>query len=680
MTESQNAILKKAETILTPREFEFSQALLEELYAINLDDNSVALACLCSINDLNDEKKKLISDTFSPEALKSLELFKRIGGISMPRGDKRIQTLRKIFIELSEDLKIIILKLYERLIQLRFAFNEKSEHLEALADECLNLYSPIAHRLGIRQIYNQMEDISFKALYPEDFHKIHKAIEKKKEVLQSKLKYMSDLLKEQMKNYKIDCDIQFRLKRPYSIYKKLINQNIELDQIYDLMALRVITDKVENCYLALGIVHRNWIPIEKRFRDWVTFPKPNGYRSIQTTVITKVGDKFEIQIRTKDMHREAEYGSAAHWAYKEKVNTDEDWISRLKEFLENDEYFNNPEALEDLLKSEAKRNFIHILTPKGEVKTIPEGSTVLDFAFTVHTEVFFHCTGARINNKFAKLKTELKTGDIVEILTNKNAKPSRDWLSAIKSHGAKSKLVQWLKKNESDQLEFEGKRIWDRYKKLNKHKLIDIDEESAFKHNLIKTGYKSQEDFFAALGSNSLRPSSTLLRKLFPNAFVKKEQNKETKEKSKNTAEDIQVIVEGLSNIETKLAKCCNPIKGEPIVAYITQKTGIKVHSVNCPYFLAGNLDEERLKPATWADDAKLQTVKMRILGADYAQMLSSAIEFAQSLKIQVLSTEMINYGAEMQCLDMSVLVKDIDHYQALVKKLKTRNFIKSVK
>ncbi len=678
MNQILEPIRAKANSILNETELQFADALLNELSAISLDERLTALIFTSSIAELNDEKKLLILEYFGEEALNNTELFRRISNITLPSGEKRIQSLRKVFIELSDDLKIIILKLYERLLNLKIAFKNQDSSLLNLAEECLNLYSPIAHRLGIRQIYNQMEDIAFQVLYPEDFQKLDKAIEKRRTFFEAKLKEMANTLKTQMDASQIECDIQFRVKRPYSIFKKLINQNIELNQIYDLMALRVITNKIDNCYLGLGIVHRNWIPIEKRFRDWVTFPKPNGYRSIQTTVITNTGDKFEIQIRTNEMHKEAEYGTAAHWAYKEKVNTDANWISRLKEFLENDEYFNNPNALDELLKSEAKRSYIHILTPKGEVRTIPEGSTVLDFANTIHTDVFYHCVGARINGKFAKLKTELKTGDIVEISTNKNSKPSRDWLKVLKSPGAKSKLVQWLKKNESNQLIADGKRVWEKFKKANKHKISGFDDETVFKQNLIKTGYKNADDFFAAIGTNSLKTSSTLLRKLYPNAFEKKKE-KAIKEKPTANADFIDVIVEGLSNIEVKLAKCCHPIKGEPIVAYVTQKSGIKIHNRDCSY-VNDVAEADRIKPAAWANSDNLQSAKVQIFGADYSKLLTAAVESAQSLKVIINNTTKVPNCNNFECIELTVQVKDIEHFSNFTKKLKNNVNIKSLK
>jgi GTP diphosphokinase / guanosine-3',5'-bis(diphosphate) 3'-diphosphatase len=680
MNEQIKNIRALAKNILTEQEINFSELLIQELQTISLDIDSLNIAYLLSIKELTNDKIKYIKDNFNETILSKIELFRRISSINVPTGSKLIMALRNIFIELTDDLKLIIIKLYERTVTLKIANKANSEDLFQLAEQCLGLYAPIAHRLGIRQIYNQIEDIAFKVLYHDDFVKLDIAIEKKRNFLENKLKSMAEIVREQLAKNNIEADIQYRVKRPYSIFKKLQNKSIEIDQIFDLMALRIITKNIDDCYLCLGIAHRNWIPIENRFRDWVTFPKPNGYRSIQTTVITNSGDKFEIQIRTEQMHKEAEFGSAAHWAYKEKTSTDDSWIARLKEFLENDEYFSNPSALDDLLKSEAKRNYIHILTPKGEVKTLSEGSSLLDFAFSIHSDVFLHCTGGRVNNKFVKLKSELKTGDVVEVITNKNAKPSRDWLEFLKSTSARSKLIQWIKKNETEQLLSDGKRSWERFKKTNRHKIASFEDESVFKQNLTKIGYKSPDDFYSAIGINSLKLSLTLLRKLYPLAFEHKKREIKQLDRKQKSLKDMQINVEGLTNIETKLAKCCNPIKGEPIIAYITQKTGIKVHSQHCVYFLNGLLDESRLKPAVWSDKSNTQSIKVRVFGVDYNKIFTAAVESAQSDKISILSTEKKPLSKQFDCLEIELEIKDIEQYNHYIAKLKKYGFIKSIK
>lgn len=372
--------------------------MITEAQKFKLGDDLLPLAAFMNANVSNNDVRSLLESEFGREIIDKIQLFDRISKISIPETQKRIADLRKIFIEITDDLRLIILKLIERLLTLKYASDRNSKNVLSLAEESLYLYSPIAHRLGISKLYQPMEDIAFKHLYPDDYKKIHRAIEIRRETLERKLKTMSYNVAESLRKHNIPAEIKHRVKRPYSIYRKLKNQNTTLDGIFDLMALRVITDSEEHCYLTLGIVHSQWIPIEKRFRDWITYPKPNGYRSIQTTVHTTSGDKFEIQIRTYEMDLEAEYGGAAHWAYKEKTAGKNDlWVKKLKDFLENDEYFENPAELFEMLKSEMKSDYIHVLTPKGNVISLVEGATALDFAFSVHTDIGYKAIGARIN-------------------------------------------------------------------------------------------------------------------------------------------------------------------------------------------------------------------------------------------------------------------------------------------
>ncbi len=676
MDNSIENIRAKASEILEEKEIKFADILVKDLAGLNAGEKLTKLAFCIAINDYTAAKSEWIHKNFGGEIHKDLELLHRISNLSVPNQEKKIQSLRKVFIELANDLKIIIFKLYERLAKLKIAEAENGNDLKQLAEECLNLYAPIAHRLGIRNIYNSMEDIAFKVLHTYHYKRLVKIINTNLDAYNRKLAKMAEILNKQMSDNKIDCDIQYRVKRPYSIYKKLVNKNIDINEVYDLLALRVITNKIDNCYLALGIVHRNWIPIEDRFKDWVTFPKPNGYRSIQTTVFTNDGDKFEIQIRTQQMHREAEYGSAAHWAYKERVDTDADWISRLKEFLENDEYFNNPEALDQLLEKEYKKKYIHILTPKGDVKTIPEGSTMLDFAHTIHTDVFYTCIGGRVNGKFVKLKTELKTGDVVEVLTNKNTKPSRDWLQILKSPAAKSKLIQWLKKHESTQIQADGKRAWERFKKDHKRKIAGFDTEAEFRENITKTGYKNADDFYSAIGTSSLKLSLTLLRKLYPKAFEKKIEPG-AKAKTNKNVNKIDVQVEGLLNIDTSIAKCCNPIKGQEIIAYVTQRSGIKIHSKDCQLISAK--DSDRIKKASWTNTEFLQEVKVRAYGNDYSQLLSAVVEIASAMKIAIVSIKKLSGSSNLECIELTTQVKNIDELNAYTTKLKNNSYVSAI-
>jgi GTP pyrophosphokinase len=586
--------------------------------------------------------------------------------------------MRKSFIELTDDVSIIILKLIEILVKLKKAEKEQSELLRNLAEECLYFYSPVAQMLGIRKIYQEMEDISFKFLYPKEYEHLQKNINVNLEHYNKKLNSMLNELTKLLKEHKVEARIQYRVKRPYSIYRKLVNQKVDLDHIYDLLALRVITKEKYDCYLTLGIVHSQWVPIDNRFRDWITFPKSNGYRSIQTTVMTPTGDKFEIQIRTEEMHEEAEYGTSAHWAYKQGTTGNMgNWLKTLHDFLENDEYFNNPFEFFSNLKNEMKRDYINVLTPKGEIISLPEGSTPVDFAFAIHTNLGFKITGAKINNKFAKLKTELKSGDVVEIISSNSENPSRDWLSFVKTNRARNRILRWFKKNERDIFIAQGRNAWEKLKEQHKKKIYGFTDEQKFKKRINEIGFDSIEDFYFAISSKSVKCSLFQLKKLYPEAFKKQVEKEKVKTKSETSLSTPKVEIEGISNILVSLAKCCNPVKGEPIIAYVTSKSEIKIHKDNCAYLK--RLNPMNFKTAKWAEGDSQQIVNFKVFGNNYNKITQTISDIANSQKITINSMKKLQ-TKEGVALELQLIVDEVNHLNTFLTKIKNSKDISGIK
>ncbi len=657
-----------------------SKNLASEIIDLKLDELSVVTAYFlyADINDIN--TKNLIEKNFISKVIDNILLLNRISKVSLSGSKKNTNDLRKLFLELTDDISIIFIKLAERLINLRFADINNDSNIVNLSEEALYFYSPIAQQLGIRKIYHELEDISFRILFPDDFKYLESMIEKKSNIYQTKLNNIKNDIQKTMHKYNINAKYQQRVKRPYSIYRKLVKQKIPLDKIFDLLALRVIPNTVEECYLALGAVHSQWIPIEGRFRDWISFPKSNGYRSIQTTVATRTGDKFEIQIRTEEMHQEAEYGSSAHWSYKQATkSTQQDWVNRLREFLENDEYFDNPYLAFDKLKQEMKRDYINVLTPKGEIKPLPEGSTPLDYAFDVHTELGYKTTGARVNGKFVKLNTTLKSGDVIDIISNNNATPSRDWINIVKTNRAKAKILRWFKKNEQDLLINDGRNTWEKLKDKYKKKLIGNDDEQKAKNNINKLGFKSIEDFYYAIASGGIKSTLFTLKKVYPDAFKKSEENKREIQKAKSKSQLPQVKVEGLDNIATVLSKCCNPINGEPIIAYITKKSDIKIHSKNCQYIKNLDLPADNFKKAEWYGESTAQLVNIRVLGYSYSKVLTTFVEEADNSNIKIIDTDKIK-SRNLEGISAELLIKDYSQLNKFMNKLKNNQHIEEVK
>jgi GTP pyrophosphokinase len=669
------------EIIYNQDDLNFSNELLNELNFLKLDDINKASAFFLKSNLTINGYKNLILEKFDKKVIDNIQLLNRIGKVSFHDSKLNVTDLRKLFIELSEDVSIIFIKLAERLVNLRFADKIKSDELLKLSEEALYFYSPIAQQLGIRKFYHELEDISFRNLFPDDFAYLDKVIEKKKNVYLARLNTMKLDLQKIMSKFNINAKYQARVKRPYSIYRKLIKQKIPLDKIFDLLALRVITQNPEQCYSALGAVHSNWIPIEGRFRDWITFPKANGYRSIQTTVSTRTGDKFEIQIRTEEMHQEAEYGSSAHWAYKQggqAVNYD--WITRLREFLENDEYFDNPYHVFDKLKSEMKRDYINVLTPKGEIRSLPEGATTLDYAFAVHTDLGYKTSGARVNGKFVKLNTVLKSGDVIDIISNNNASPSRDWLNIVKTNRSRQKILRWFKKNEQEIFIAEGKNSWDKLKDKHRKKLFGFEDEQKTKNNLNKFGYKSYEDFYYGLSTGAVKCSLFTLKKIYPDAFKKVEGRTPRIGSNKTQDPTSQIKVEDLQNIQTTIAKCCNPIKGEPIIAYITKRSELKIHSKDCPYLKSQELDSESFKKAEWLTGEFVQNVRIKIYGDSYNRLLSALVEETENCDIKIIDTVKIPSKPGADGIIAVLQVKDFNQYNKFISKLKSQKYVETVK
>jgi len=381
------------------------------------------------------------------------------------------------------------------------------------------------------------------------------------------------------------------------------------------------------------------------------------------------------------MHQEAEYGSSAHWAYKQgsKVNQG-DWINRLREFLENDEYFDNPYLAFDKLKSEMKRDYINVLTPKGEIRPLAEGATTLDYAFSVHTDLGYHTVGARVNGKFVKLNTVLKSGDVIDIISNNNSTPSRDWINIVKTNRAKSKISKWFKKNEQEIFVNEGRNTWEKLKNKYRKRLIGFDDEQKAKNNITKIGYKTIDDFFYAIASGGIKCTLYTLKKVYPDAFKKHDINDASKKSRKWKLSIPQIKVEGLDNIKTVLAKCCNPIKGEPIIAYVTKKSEIKIHSKNCSFIDSSELESENIKMAEWLVGETVQVVKVKITGDSYNTILLILVEEADNNDIKIADAQKLNLKGRAEGLVAELLIKDYYQLNKFLNKIKSNPIIEDAK
>jgi GTP pyrophosphokinase len=519
-----------------------------------------------------------------------------------------------------------MIKLADRLHNMRTLDYLPPEKSRKIAQETLDIYAPLAHRLGMAKVKAELEDLALRSLQPEDYLELQRRVAKRRLEREADINHAITILEQKLAEVGIESQIRGRPKHFYSIWKKMHDQGREFDEIYDLTAVRVITSSVRDCYGTLGVVHSLWKPVPGRFKDFIAMPKVNMYQSLHTTVIGPKGDPVEIQIRTPDMHRIAEEGIAAHWLYKEKKTGKDrvdDSLVWLRQLLENQQDTKDPGEFLDSVRVDLFPDEVYVFTPKGDVKALPEGSTPIDFAYGVHTKVGEHCVGAKVNGKLVPLRYTLRQGDIIEIVTSPNQHPSRDWLKIVKSSRARSKINQWLKVEERARSIELGREMFEREAKkyrLSPSALLASDEMARAAADL---GYPAPDDLLAAIGYGkaSMHP---LLNKLAPGATL------ETVERAKPAAgtrptTDQGVRIRGVEDLLVRFAKCCNPLPGDAIVGFITRGRGLTVHARECLTVAKSVLDRERLIDVEWdVEEPAKRPVRIAVyIGNDRPGLLS---------------------------------------------------------
>ena len=624
---------------------------------IGLDDSTICAALLHDVVEDTDATDNDIKKEFGEEISEMVDGVTKLGKINYTsKEEQQVENYRKMFLAMGKDIRVILIKLADRLHNMRTLKYLNREKQIRIATETMSLYAPLANRLGIYSLKWELEDLSFKYLYPEDYRELVEGIDKKRE---ERLKFIDQIMEEirvKLKKQKIDAEITGRAKHLYSIYRKMQRDNKTLDQIYDLFALRIIVNSVKDCYAALGVVHELYNPMPGRFKDYISVPKPNMYQSLHTTLIGPKGTPFEVQIRTWDMHRVAEFGIAAHWAYKEasfmggrkaNVQVSEDKLSWLRETLEWQKDIEDPQEFLNTLKTELFEDEVYVFTPKGKIQVLPRGSTPIDFAYSIHEEIGNRMTGCKINSKMMPIVTKLENGDIVEILTSDKAKgPSRDWLKFVKSSTAKTRIQQWFKKTERVQniargkeiLEKEVKKIGMSYPELFKPEFANV--------ALNRYKFNSMDDMFASVGFGAITPNKIVSRVLEEYRKIHKEANIEEKieELSKEKAHISKpstsgVIVKGIDNCLVKLSKCCNPVPGDEIVGYITKGRGVSVHRKDCKNVKDLFSEENRMIDVSWyTDKPSSYNVDIAIFSNDRDGLLADIIATVTAEKTPMIS------------------------------------------
>ena len=578
-------------------------AVAQILIELGLDSATVAAAFLHDVIEDTPVTEEDIRRDFGDEVLLLVSGVTKLDKIVFKsREEEEAENFRKIFVAMAKDIRVIIIKLADRLHNMRSLNFLSKERQIKMAQETLDIYTPLAGRLGISQIKCELEDLCLKYLEPEAYEylveNIHQKLYERHNFVDFVVKEIKNILEES----KIQGEVFGRPKHFYSIYKKMKTQNKTLDQIYDLTAVRVIVNTVDECYEVFGKIHKRWKPIPGRIKDYIATPKANMYQSLHTTVVTNFGQPFEIQIRTFEMHRTAEFGIAAHWKYKEKKTEDTSFTERLswiREVLDWEGGLKDSKEFMQSLKTELYSNELLVFTPKGKVISLPKDATPIDFAYAIHSEVGNRCTGARVNSKIVPLDSTLQTGDVVEILTSTNSKgPSWDWLKIVKSSSARAKIKQFFKREMKEENVKLGKSMLEAEAKHRGYALSDILTEESFAKVAEKFSFSSQDEMFASVGYGAITVNQVLFRLI---DFYRKEVPKPVIYRGETPSDSSGVIVKGMSGLLTRFAGCCNPVPGDEIVGFVSRGRGVVIHRADCPNIKTLEVEKGRILPAEWA-------------------------------------------------------------------------------
>lgn len=659
------------------------------LAGVGLDEATICAALLHDVVEDTDVTDEDLRRDFGDEIADMVAGVTKLGTMQFSTvEEQQVEDYRKMFLAMGKDIRVIIIKLADRLHNMRTLKFLKRDRQIANAKETMEIYAPLANRLGLYSMKWELEDLSFKYLYPEEYHELVEGINKKREERLSFIEKIMADIRVQLKKQHIDAEVTGRAKHLYSIYRKMKRDNKTLDQIYDLFALRILVNSIKDCYAALGVVHEMYSPMPGRFKDYIAVPKPNMYQSIHTTLLGDKGTPFEVQIRTWDMHRIAEYGIAAHWAYKEAsyfgkkqaVKVEEDKLAWLRETLEWQKDMQDPQEFLDTLKTELFEDEVYVFTPKGAIKVLPRNATPIDFAYSIHEEIGNHMTGCKINSKMMPIITPLKSGDIIEIITSDNSKgPSRDWLKFVKSTKAKNKINGWFKKAEKteniekgkDLIEKEIKRIGMSHSDLFKQEYIDS--------MLDRYKYKSLEDMYAAVGFGANSAVKIIAKML--QEYRKEHQEEDIEEKMEELRKQKErkqkpsssgVVVEGIDNCLVKLSKCCNPLPGDEIIGYITKGRGVSVHRKDCVNVKDLLTEENRIIDVKWYEETKEHyNVSIEVLANDRKGLLVDILNTIKETKANLMGVSTKTTKERIAIMDIDIEVENIEELNKIIRNIK---------
>ena len=666
---------------------------------LGLDEPTI---CAALLHDVVEDTKATNEDIVKEFGEEIAEMVSGVTKLSVIQfatyEENQVENYRKMFLAMGKDIRVILIKLADRLHNMRTLKYLTRDRQIAISKETMDLYSPLANRLGLYSIKAELDDLGFKYLYPEEYREIAEGINKKREErLQFLNKIMEDIRKE-LKKQRIEAEVTGRAKHLYSIYKKMKRDNSTLDQIYDLFAMRIIVNSVKDCYAALGVVHEMYSPMPGRFKDYIAVPKPNMYQSIHTTLLGEKGTPFEVQIRTWDMHKVAEFGIAAHWAYKEanflgrgkqNVKVKQDDLAWLRETIEWQQEMQDPQEFLETLKTELFEDEVYVFTPKGAIKSLPKNSTPIDFAYSIHADIGNKMTGCKINSKMMPIITPLKNGDIVEIITSDNSRgPSLDWLKFIKSSQARNKINSWFKKEKKEENIEKGKDLIEKEVKRLSIPYPELFKPEYIKPMLERYKYENLDQMYLAVGFGANTATKVVARMLIEYRKDHKEKNIEEEIENLNSrtakkpkSSNYGVIVKGIDNCLVKLSKCCNPLLGDEIVGYITKGRGVSIHRKDCPNVKELLKEGNRMIDVSWAKEEKVAyNVDIEVDANDRNNLLADIIKELGTVKAKLVAVNAKANKDRIAVINITVEIQDLDELNAIIKVIRKVDSVYEVK